>query len=69
MRGGVVLAFLVRLLFVVLLARLAMGLLRFLQGPRRRRRPPEPAPPQMPAHLRDDIVDGEFEELRKEREP
>ena len=63
------LAFLVRLVFVVLLARLFLGLLRLLQGPRRRRRAPTPPPPpQMPSHLRDDIVDGEFEEM-KERDP
>lgn len=63
------LAFLVRLVFVVLIARFFIGLLRLLQGPRRRRRTPEsPPPPQMPSHLRDDIVDGEFEDL-KGRDP
>jgi hypothetical protein len=64
-----VLAFLVRLVFVVVLARLVLGLLRLLQGPRRRKRPPETKPPEIPSHLRDDIVDGEFEELRQERDP
>ncbi len=64
------LAFLVRLLFVVLLARLFMALFRFLQGPRRPQRPAAPKqPPAIPPHLGADIRDAEFEEVQKEREP
>lgn len=60
------LAFLVRLVFVVLLARLVLGVLRWLQGPHRRPRPRQTEPPRIPPHLRDDIVDGKFEELPRE---
>ena len=60
------LGFLVRLVFIALLARLFVRLLRLLQGrgQRDRRKPSAEIPP----HLRRDIVDGEFEEVPSERE-
>ncbi len=58
------LGFLVRLLFIALLARLFVRLLRFLQGSSRREKRKPRA--EIPRHLRDDIVDGEFEEVRPE---
>jgi hypothetical protein len=62
-----VLAFLVRLVFVVVLARLFLGLMRLVQGPRRRRQAGPPRQ-EVPPHLQGDIVDGEFEDLHKERD-
>ena len=63
------LGFLFRLLFVVVLARLGLGLLRLLRGPRPKApQPPAPERPEMPRHLREEIVDGEFEDVQKEPE-
>jgi len=60
-----VVGFLVRLLFVALLARLFMRLLRVVQG--RGQRDQRKSRAEIPPHLRDDIVDGEFEEVPSER--
>jgi hypothetical protein len=62
------LAFLLRLLLIVLLARLFVAVFRYLKGPRRPSRRTK-QPPAMPPHLGKDIVDAEFEDVRPEREP
>jgi len=64
-----VLGFLFRLLFVVVLARLGLGLLRLVRGPRRQApEPPAQGRQEMPRHLREEIVDGEFEDVQKDPE-
>jgi len=60
------LSFLLKLLFIVVVARFLAGLLRLFRPPRRqvprgRRRKQS----QMPAHLGEDIVDADFEDVEK----
>ena len=73
-KGFGVLRFLFNLIFVILLARLATSLVRLLRGGSRR----EPAGPPPPLGgkprraadvLGEDIVDAEFEETARKREP
>lgn len=60
------LSFLLKLLFIVVVARFIAGLLRLFRSPRRevrqgRRREQR----QVPSHLGEDIVDADFEDVEK----